>query len=135
MSFVYPPILSIQHFKNSCGSLSGSDAHGDHAVFLLAAFEFVQDLHCELGPGSAQRMAQGYGAAVHIHFFGIQSQIANNGLCSAMQRLRSVSIRLISSKFIPLCFSTFWNGCNRPDTHFIRFHTGYLVINQPGNGF
>ena len=33
----------LQRFKNACSAHTGADTHGDHAVFLFAAFHAVNN--------------------------------------------------------------------------------------------
>ena len=47
----------LQSFKNPCNALSSTNTGGDHSVFLISAFHFVQQLDGELCSGTTQGMS------------------------------------------------------------------------------
>src|SRR5437016_5970756 len=60
------PGLRPDGFEKTSGAHATADAHGHDRIAALAAPQLVQGRRGQLGPGAAQRMAQGDGAAVDV---------------------------------------------------------------------
>src|SRR5260370_22274616 len=69
-----PKLASIQSLEYTRGAHAAADAHRDHAIASVAALQFAQDAGGQFRAGAAERMAQSDGAAVDVHFVGIESQ-------------------------------------------------------------
>jgi len=78
--------------------------------------------------GHAERMADGYGAAVHVIFFRINAQpIAAVEALAREGFVQFPDIDVVHGQALP--FEQLGHGKYRADTHFIRLASGH----RPGN--
>ena len=69
----------LQALEDAGGAHAAADAHGDHAVFGVAALEFPNNRSCKFCAGAAERMAQGDSAAVGIDARRIETGLLAGG--------------------------------------------------------
>src|ERR1017187_9512415 len=86
--------LLVQVFEDSRGAHAAPHAHRHNAVAGLPPFQFLEQTGGELGPGAAQRMPQGNGAAVDVHAVRREAQGLHHGQRLGGERLRSEERRV-----------------------------------------
>jgi|GEM_PF-6609697 hypothetical protein len=57
------PGAMLEQFKDTSGTHTGPDAHGDEAISLPITFHTVEQSCCEFGAGGSQRVTEGDGPA------------------------------------------------------------------------
>src|SRR5438094_3717377 len=60
-------------------SVAAAEAEGGDAALEVAALQFVEQRDEDARAARADRMAERDGAAIHINFFGIESELARDG--------------------------------------------------------
>src|SRR5258706_16218670 len=72
-------VLSVGHFEEPGCPHSRADAHGHHAVSSTFTLESVQEGRRADGAGRAEGVAEGDGAALGVHFRGVETEVADDG--------------------------------------------------------
>ena len=63
--------VALQTFDGQGYGVAAAQAQRGDAALQIAALEFVEERDQDARAGGAYRVADGYGATVHIYFFGI----------------------------------------------------------------
>jgi len=69
------------YFENTRRAHAGADAHGDHAVLLLAPAQAVHQRRDTDGAGGTERVAQRDGAAQRIDLARVEAEVTDDGEC------------------------------------------------------
>src|SRR5690606_26504391 len=106
------------------GTHATTNTHGDHAVAPVAAFEFVEDLHGELGSGAAEWVSQRDRSTIDVDFFFIEFERANNG--KGLRGKSFVEFDQVDIVDGEAChFECFWYSGNRADAHDFGWYACY----------
>ena len=75
---VVPLRGGLQRLEDSCSPHAGADAHGDHAVFLLATVQSVRQGGHAHGAGGAQGVTQGDGSAQRVDLGRVEAEVLHH---------------------------------------------------------
>src|SRR5690606_19416948 len=122
-----------ERLEDSCRAHAGADAHGHHAVFLLATAQAVDDGGGADGAGGAERMAERDRAAKRVDLVRVQFRIAHD-----RQRLRGEGlVEFDPVQLVPgeTCLPECLGDCgDRADAHHFRPYASHREADEAGEG-
>src|SRR5438046_2430873 len=117
----YTSRLNSETFDGEGYGVAAAEAQRGNATFQIASLQFVQESDQDARPAGADRMTDGHCAAVDVHFFGIEFQLARDGDGGDGEgfiELDEVNVLIAG----PACFrEQFFDGIDRSHHHPLRF--------------